>query len=282
MPEISGKEVMTLRNKTGAGVMDCKNALKETRGDMEKAVEVLRKKGLGGLARRAGREMKEGRVALKFSSGGSKLAMAEINCETDFVAKNQEVAKVLDSILDGMLSGEFENPADSEKTVSLMREVAMKVGENMAVRRGVVYETGPERTVNGYVHGDFKKAAMVSLKVRGEASSGAMAALAKDLCMQCVAMNPRWLRKEDVPAGIIEKEKEIYRASPKAKGKPEAALQKMIEGRIKKFYEENCLLQQPFIRDTKQSVARVIEAAAEKVSVKAVVEKFDCYIVGVD
>jgi len=284
MPEITTKQVMSVRGKSGAGIMACKNALKETSGDEEKAIEILRKKGLSGLAKRAGRDMKEGIVTVKTSDDAKTIAILEVNCETDFVARNPEFKAISDEIIALMLSDDaMSNPAENETAKAKIKEFAIKVGENMQIRRGSVYKLDSNHIANYYVHSDLKKGAVVLFKVEGEgALDERLPALARDLAMQCVAMNPRWLKKEDVSSDIIEKEKEIYKASPKAEGKSAMALEKMLEGRVNKFYEENCLLEQASIRDSKLSISKVVANAAEKLNTKVEVIKFDCYIVGME
>ena len=282
MPDITSKQVMSLRGKSGAGIMACKNALKETSGDEEKAVELLRKKGLSGLSKRAGREMKEGIVSVKTSDDKKTLAILEVNCETDFVARNPEFKSVSDEIISLMLTDDaMSNPAENETAKGKLQDFAIKVGENMKIRRGAIYKLDGNNVINYYVHNDSKKGAVVLFKVEG-ASDESLPALARDLAMQAVAMNPRWLKKEDVSSEIIEKEKEIYKASPKAEGKSEMALEKMLEGRINKFYQDHCILEHASIRDTKVSISKVVANAAEKLKTKVEVTKFDCYIVGME
>lgn len=279
---VTTEQVMSLRNQTGAGLMDCKQALKDANGDMAKAIEILRKKGLAGLAKRAGREMKEGIVA--FKSESNKYALIEINCETDFVAKNPEVSKLANEILDLMLKDpSYANPAGNEKAKEKLQNLAMKTGENMQIRRGVVYNL--ENTVAGvYVHSDNKKAAIVELSFEGNLAEklSELQSLARDIAMQCVDMNPRWIRKSDVPAEVIEKEKEIYKENPQAKGKSEIALAKMLEGRIKKFYEETCLVEQPYIRNQKINIEGLLKDKSLQLGGKIDIKRFDCYIVGVE
>ncbi len=284
MPEITTKQVMSVRGKSGAGIMACKNALKETSGDEEKAVEILRKKGLSGLAKRAGREMKEGMVTVKTSDDNKTIAILEVNCETDFVARNPEFKAISDEIMALMLSdGSVSNPAENEIAKGKIKEFAIKVGENMQIRRGAVHKLDENTVANYYVHSDSKKGAVVLFTVEGDGSSDeSLPALARDLAMQSVAMNPRWLKKEDVSSEIIEKEKEIYKENPKAAGKSGIALEKMLEGRINKFYQENCLLEQASIRDSKVSISKVVANAAEKLNTKVEVRDFNCYIVGME
>ncbi|MCK5584088.1 MAG: translation elongation factor Ts, partial [Elusimicrobiales bacterium] len=250
----------------------------------EKAVELLRKKGLSGLAKRAGRTMKEGNVGVKVSGDGKTMAMLEVNCETDFVARNPEFKAISDEIMALMLSdGSVSNPAENEIAKGKIKEFAIKVGENMQIRRGAVHKLDENTVANYYVHSDSKKGAVVLFTVEGDGSSDeSLPALARDLAMQSVAMNPRWLKKEDVSSEIIEKEKEIYKENPKAAGKSGIALEKMLEGRINKFYQENCLLEQASIRDSKVSISKVVANAAEKLNTKVEVRDFNCYIVGME
>ncbi len=283
MAEITTKQVMSVRGKSGAGIMACKNALKETSGDEEKAIEILRKKGLSGLAKRAGREMKEGLVLVKTADDKKTIAILEVNCETDFVARNPEFKGVSEEIISLMLTDGVDNPAENETAKTKLKEFAIKVGENMQIRRGALYKLGADTVVNYYVHSDAKKGAIVAFKVEGDgASDESLPALARDLAMQCVAMNPRWLKKDDISPDIIEKEKEIYKENPRAAGKSGIALEKMLEGRINKFYQENCLLEQASIRDSKISISKLVANTAEKLNTKVEVTKFDCYLVGME
>ncbi|HBB66926.1 MAG: translation elongation factor Ts [Elusimicrobia bacterium GWA2_56_46] len=301
MSVITSEQVMSLRSQTGAGVMDCKNALKESAGDLGKAVDLLRKKGLAGLAKRAGRLMKEGVVAVKVSPDAGTLSMVEINCETDFVAKNPEVRALAEELAGLMLTdASLTNPAENEKAKEKIQALAMKTGENMAIRRGTICRTAANTVVNYYIHSDLKKAAAVELSFDGDlnAAKNDLMALAKDLAMQSVAMSPKWLRREDAPADLVAKEREIYRAKMEkdeadAKalaaetGKPYKAkspegVEKMLEGRVNKFFQESCLLEQVSIRETKLSVAQVVKNRSDSLKGNIQVKRFDCYIVGVE
>jgi len=273
---------MTLRNQTGAGIMDCKAALKESEGDIAKAVEFLRKKGLAGLAKRAGRSMKEGVVAVR--NEGSKYAMIEINCETDFVAKNPEVGSFSEEILKVMLTDPaYAAPAENAEAKEKLQALAIKTGENMQIRRGTVYSLS-SGAAGVYVHSDNKKAAIVELAFSGDLNSkkARIEELARSIAMQCVAMNPKWLNKADVPADVVGKEKEIYKAGPQAQGKSEMALSKMLEGRVKKFYEEMCLMEQAYIRDQKLTIAALLKAKSGEFGGNLEIKRFDCYIVGIE
>lgn len=299
MSTITSEQVMSLRSQTGAGVMDCKNALKESSGDLTKAVELLRKKGLAGLAKRAGRLMKEGVVVIKTAQ--DKLAMIELNCETDFVAKNPAVRELAEELSGQMLTdASMANPAENAAAKEKMQALALKTGENMQIRRGVVYPSPANGAVGFYVHSDSKKAAVVELSFEGDLSAmkTELQELAKELAMQCVAMNPRYLKREDVSKDTVEKEREIYKAKMEKdeadakalavetgrpfKAKTPEAIVKQLEGRVNKFYQEHCLVEQVSIRETKLSVTQFVKTWCDKLKGNIHIKKFDCYIVGME
>jgi len=298
MAAITSEQVMTLRSQTGAGIMDCKGALNEAGGDITKAVEILRKKGLAGLAKRAGRAMKEGLVAAK--NAGAAYSLLEINCETDFVAKNPDVLSFAAQLAGEMLAdASLADPAASDKAKERMQAVAMKTGENMAIRRGVVYHAAGS-AVNYYVHSDNRKGAIVEIGFDGDLAKAKadLEALAKELAMQAVAMNPRYLRREEVPADVVAKEREIYRAKTEKdeaeaqakaaaagrpyKAKPAEAMEKMLEGRVNKYFQESCLIEQATIRDSKKTVSQLVKELGAKLGGNVTVKRFHCFIVGVE
>jgi len=296
---ITSEQVMTLRTQTGAGIMDCKGALNEAGGDISKAVEILRKKGLAGLAKRAGRTMKEGVVVAKNS--GAAYSLLEVNCETDFVAKNPDVIGFAAALAGDMLSdAALANPAESDKAKERLQAVAVKMGENMQIRRGVVYQAAADTAVNYYVHTDNRKGAIVELSFDGNlaAAKAELEALAKELGMQSVAMTPKYLKREEVPADVVAKEREIYRAKMEQdeaaaqaravetgkpyKAKPAEAIEKMLEGRVNKYYQELCLVEQAYIRDSKLSVTQAVKNLAAKLGGNITVKRFNCFIVGIE
>ena len=298
---ITPEQVKTLRAQTGAGIMDCKSALNESAGDVAKAVEILRKKGLAGLAKRAGREMKEGVVASKASADGRTLSLLELNCETDFVAKNPDVVAFANALAAEMLTdASLANPAESAPAKERLQAVAMKTGENMAIRRGVVYAASANSAVNCYIHSDNRKAALVEVAFDGNlaAARAELESLARELAMQAVAMSPRYLNREEVPADVVEKEREIYKAKMQKdeedaqakaaetgrpyKSKPPEALAKMLDGRINKFYQESCLVEQASIRDSKVSVGQVVKNLGAKLGGNVTVKRFSCFLVGIE
>ncbi len=301
MAVITSEQVMTLRSQTGAGIMDCKGALNEAGGDIAKAVDLLRKKGLAGLAKRAGRTMKEGVVVAKTAADGKTLSLLELNCETDFVAKNPDVMSFASTLAADMLSdASLANPAESEKAKERLQVVAMKMGENMQIRRGVIYADTADTVSNYYVHSDNRKGAMVELSFDGNISTGKaeLQALARELGMQAVAMSPKYLKREEVPADLVAKEREIYKAKMEQdeesakvsaaesnkpyKAKAPEVIVKMLDGRVNKFFQESCLLEQAYIRDSKQTVTQAITVLAAKLGGKITVKRFSCYLVGIE
>ena len=300
MAAITSEQVMTLRAQTGAGMMACKGALTETGGDIAKAVDLLRKKGLAGLAKRADRAMKEGVVTANASADGKTLSLVEINCETDFVAKNPDVTGFASALAAEMLSdASLANPAESEKAKERLQALAIKMGENMQIRRGVVYSAAGT-VANYYIHSDNRKGAIVELSFDGDlaAAKTELQALAKELAMQSVAMSPKFLKREEVSADVVAKEREIYRAKMEKdeidakalsletgkpfKAKAPEAIEKMLEGRVNKFFQESCLLEQATIRDTKLSVSQAVKNLGAKLGGNVVVTRFSCFLVGIE
>lgn len=257
---ISAALVKELREKTGAGMMDCKKVLTETDGDMEKAAELLRERGIAKAAKKSGRVAAEGLVASSISSDKKVGAIVEVNAETDFVAKNEEFRNFVQDVADIVAR---ENPADVDsllkleyknfgKTVQeILTDKIATIGENMTIRRFVRFES--EGLVESYIHGDGKIAVLVDFK-KGDAE------LAKDVCMQIAAARPEYLKREEVPAEAVNKEMEILKVQAMNEGKPAEIAEKMVQGRIGKFYAEVCLLDQEFVKDPAQKVGQLISS----------------------
>ena len=255
---ITAELVKQLREKTGAGMMDCKKVLTETDGDMEKAAELLRERGTAKAAKKSGRVAAEGLVCSHVSEDKKVGAIVEVNAETDFVAKNEEFKGFVSDIAEIVVK---ENPADVEallnvqykdlgKTVSeVLTDKIATIGENMSIRRFARYES--EGLVESYIHGDGKIAVLVDFK-KGDSD------LAKDVCMQIAAVRPEYLSREDVPAEAVSKEMEILKAQAMNEGKPAEIAEKMVQGRIGKFYAEVCLLEQEFVKDSSVKVGALI------------------------
>ncbi|MBQ8919513.1 MAG: elongation factor Ts [Acidaminococcaceae bacterium] len=259
MAQITAAIVKELRERTGAGMMDCKKALVATEGDMEKAIDFLREKGLSQAAKKAGRVAAEGAVVAFVSEDGKTGAIVEVNCETDFVGKNENFQALAKSIAAKIVA---ENPADVEallasemdgKTVKdVVTEAIAKIGENISVRRFVRYESA-DGTVYSYIHGGGKIGVLVDMK-------GGDAELGKDVAMQVAAANPQYLNRNEVPATELEHEKEILTEQARNEGKPENIIAKMVLGRINKYYKEVCLVDQEFIRDGDLTISKLLKS----------------------
>ena len=257
---VTASQVKELREKTGAGMMDCKKVLTETDGDMEKAIELLREKGIAKAVKKSGRIAAEGLVEAYISEDKKVGAIVEVNAETDFVAKNEEFKTFVMNVAKQVVE---KNPKDVEdllaqdsieapgKTVKeLLVEKISTIGENMNIRRFVRFES--EGLVEKYIHGDGKIAVLVNMK-KGNSE------VAKDICMQIAAAKPEYLNEASVPAERIEKEKEILKAQTMNEGKPEAIAEKIVQGRIGKFYSEVCLVDQAFVKNPDIKVSQLLK-----------------------
>lgn len=268
MANITAKMVADLRAKTGAGMMDCKKALTETGGDVEQAIDLLRKKGLSAAAKKAGRVAAEGLVATACNSNGC--AVVEVNSETDFVAKNEAFKAFVDGVAQTVLE---ENPADLDALLALPfpgsgRTVAEEqthqiatIGENISVRRFARSEVSAG-VVASYVHGNGKIGVSVTLESASQDQS--VAELARQIAMHVAAANPQYLDRDQVPAEVVEREKEIMRAKALDSGKPENIVDKIIAGQINKFFSEVCLVEQVYVIDTDKKVGQAVDALAKE------------------
>lgn len=274
--------IKVLREKTGAGLGSCRQALAETNNDVEAAVVYLRKKGLADMAKRAGRETKEGRLAIKTSADGKYTAMAYLGCETDFVAKTPDFIALTEKIADYMIAHpEVVDHTKDEELAKIIHEVAPKFGENVSFAKSACWKLSTEGcgVINYYLHTDNKKGAMVELacaSTEGCCSTRKEAAkdLARNIAMQAVGMVAQYLNESEVPADIIEKEKDIAITQAKNEGKPEAAIEKMVPGRIKKFFKDVCLLDQPSMKDSKLSVEEYVNQQAKEIGADIKVVRF--------
>ena len=257
---ISAAMVKELRERTGLGMMDCKRALTEAGGDMEKAIEELRKKSALKAAKKAGRTTANGLLGIKVADDGSRGAIVEINIETDFAAKNEKfiafVAKVTEQLFD---SADGDLAALSAGELNAEREtLVQEIGENITIRRGEVL-TSAAGGISQYMHGDQRRGALVDLTV-------ANAELGRDVAMHVVAINPMVVRSEDVAPEVLEKEREIFASQAADSGKPEEIVVKMVEGRVKKFLAEVSLLDQPFVKDGDIKVSKLLADAGAEVA----------------
>ncbi len=246
-------DIKTLREKTGAGMMDCKKALMECKNDMEEAVVYLRKKGLAAMAKRADRDTKEGRVSVK--TDGKNFAMLYLGCETDFVAKTDAFIALADELAQYVLEHPGLDYATDEHIKNRIMEQAPKFGENTTLKGAYNWTPADGSVMAYYVHSDNKKASILELAVAGNADKAKAAEIARGLAMHTVGMQSGWVKAEDIPQEVIDRELDIYKTQALNEGKSEAALEKMLPGKVKKFAKENCLLEQPTIKDNKKTVA---------------------------
>ena len=257
---ITAELVKNLREKTGAGMMDCKKVLTETDGDMEKAAELLRERGIAKAAKKSGRIAAEGLVAAHVTADKKVGAIVEVNAETDFVAKNDEFVNFVNDIaeivatsapadLEGLLATTYKNAGKTVQEV--LTDKIATIGENMSIRRFERFESAG--LVESYIHGAGKIAVLVDF-AKGETE------LAKDVCMQIAAARPEYFNRESVPQDRVAKEMEILKAQAMNEGKPAEIAEKMVQGRIGKFYSEICLLDQEFVKDASVKVGDLIKS----------------------
>ncbi len=263
---VSAAQVRELRECTGAGMMDCKKALEATDGDIQRAIEELRKTGLARADKKAGRTAAEGIIAIKVAASGKEAIMLDINCETDFVARGEDFLAFVEQVADAALAAShvsdvdallaFALPNNAGTVDELRKALVAKVGENINIRR-FVRTGGDAAHIGTYLHGN-RIGVLVELE-------GGDAALSKDIAMHIAASHPLVVAPADVSAELIEKEKEIYQAQAAASGKPQAIVEKMVEGRLRKYLDEVSLMGQPFVRDPDQTVAALLEKNHAKV-----------------
>jgi elongation factor Ts len=259
---ISAQAVKELRERTGAGMMDCKKALEETNGDMEKAIDLLRERGIAKAAKKAGRIAAEGLT--NFAIDGNVAAIVEVNCETDFVAKNPEFQSLVKDIAEHVVTqrpatieAALEQPfkGQGEALSQVISEKIATIGENISFRRFSILEKSDNGVFGAYLHMGGKIGVLVALEGTKDE------ALAKDLGMHAAAANPRYANRDEVSADEIEREREVLKNQALAEGKPANIVEKMVEGRLSKFFEEYVLVEQPFVKDPDKKVSALLKEA---------------------
>ncbi|MDT8423012.1 MAG: translation elongation factor Ts [Desulfuromonadales bacterium] len=283
MAQITAKLVAELRAKTGAGMMDCKKALNETDGDLQEAIDFLRKKGLSAAAKKAGRVAAEGAVVS--ANKGNVGVLVEVNAETDFVAKNEAFQAFSTGValavieanpvdLDALLATAF--PETGRTVAQEQNHQIATIGENINVRRFTRFESGG--VVTSYVHAGGKIGVLVELQ--STVAADRVAETGRLLAMHVAAANPQFLKRDDVPADVVDKEKEIMWAKAKESGKPDEIIEKIIVGQINKYFGEVCLLEQAYVIDPDLKVAKVIEALAKEIGGAVELTRFARYQLG--
>ena len=285
MAAITAAMVKELREMTGAGMMECKKALTEADGDLDAAVDVLRTRGLAQAAKKAGRATNEGSVMAVIADDAKSGAIVEINCETDFVAINDKFKAYAEKIakaalaskaadVEALKAAEFEG----ETVDAILTDAIHVLGENIQIARVAVVEAG---AVASYIHGDGKKAVIVEFDVEGvDAASAEFKAYGRDVAMQVVAMAPVAANRESVDPAIVEHEKAIYMAQAAESGKPEAIQEKMAAGRLEKFFKEQCLTEQAFVKNPDQTIAAYTDEVAKKLGGTIKVVDFKRFALG--
>ena len=264
---ISAKDVKRLRDMTGVGMMDCKKALEEADGDFDKAVELLRKKGQKVAAKRADREANEGLIVTALSSSDAVGAIAEINCETDFVARNDDFAafasKIVNAVLekrpnnlDELNATELESGTTVEQAVV---DLTGKIGEKIDVRRFAILESKGGRVVS-YIHPGSRLGVLVDIKGNGQVEEAGL-----DVAMQVAALNPIATRTDEVPQDLKEKELDIAREAAKAEGKPDHIIDRIAEGKLERYYKDHVLVEQPFVKDSSMTVKEMLKQSGAEI-----------------
>jgi len=281
---ITATQVNELRQKTGAGMMDCKKALTEADGDFEKAIEILRKKGASVASKRAEKSANEGMVVTRVSDDAKKASIIEVNCETDFVAKSDDFVKLAAAVVESAYSASSSNAkqlleADKNLNDKLV-DVMGKVGEKIEVSR-VFTETDNNGLFVDYIHMGSKLGVLVKFD-NVSAKNDELVELGKNIAMQVAAMNPLCVYREEVPTATIEKEIDIYKELARKEGKPENILEKIATGKLNKFYAENCLFEQSYIKDSTSSktVGNLIEEYNKKNSTQTKINMFKRFHLG--
>ena len=276
---ISGADVKKLREMTGAGILDCKNALTEANGDFDKAVEILRKKGASVAAKRAERSANEGVVVTKIWNDGKSGAIVEVNCETDFVANSDDFKNFANEVLDVVVENK---PTDKDALMNLeigdvkvadkLNDVIGKIGEKIEISRFAVVETENGLVVD-YIHHGANLGVMIKACNVTE-KTDELETLLKDVAMQIAAMRPLYVKRDEVPAEAIEKEKEIYKEVARKEGKPEQILDRIAEGKLNKYFSEVCLLEQTFVKDNTKTVGQLLDEYNKAHGTNVTIEKF--------
>jgi elongation factor Ts len=274
----TAEDVKKLREKTGAGMMACKEALTKSNGNVDEAVEYLRKKGMAMAEKKAGRATADGLVEIAVAPDGRSAAMVEVNCETDFVAKTDQFKQLTNALAQWALGQSKEIlaaedlPADKAE---LVKQTVAKVGENTQFKRGARIQTSG--VIEGYLHLGSKLGVLVELEAPATAETKQ---LARELAMQVAASSPQWLSRNEVPAEVMEKEKTIYREQVRGAGKPENVVEKIVTGKMDKFFTEVTLLEQPFVKDPQKSVEALVKETAAKAGGSIAVKRFIRYRLG--
>jgi elongation factor Ts len=280
---ITASLVKELRDKTNAGMMDCKKALTETNGDLEAAIDYLRKKGIAKAAGKADREATEGIITSRLSPCGKTGILIEINCETDFVSRNDNFVAFVDKVADTIAASsattleEALQLSTGDLTIEdFVKSKVIELGENMQLRKFERFDVSGEGAIAQYIHMGGKVGVLVEVGTTQAATAGTeeFQNLIKDVTLHIAAANPKGLAREDIAPEIIEKEKEIFRVQLADEGKPAEMIEKILMGKLGRFYAENCLLEQAFVKDPDTTIKKLVEATAAKLGDTLAIRRF--------
>ncbi len=289
--QITAAEVKKLRETTGAGMMDCKKALVECKGEFDDAVKFLREKGLAAAKKKSGRVASEGLVQVLVDDNHQKASAIEINSETDFVAKNDQFIDLVGTLLKDVHGKEMEKVEDylastqtggSQTIKEVLDNAISTIGENMNLRRFATWKVEPNEYIAKYVHGNGRIGVLVHLNTDGSdlTNNEAFCELATDMCMHVAAAKPLYLKPDEVPTETLDEEKAIFRTQLLNQGKPEEMLDKIIMGKINKYYKEICLLNQAFVKEDKKSIQQVLDQAKKDLGMTVSIRRFLRYELG--
>jgi elongation factor Ts len=289
---VTAAQINELRKSTGAGMLDCKKALEETGGDFEKAVDFLRTKGLAAAAKKAGRAATEGMVAAFVSDDLKSGVLLEVNSETDFVAKNETFQAFVASIgqhilatsptgVEAMLAQTFSG--DATKTVQTYVNGSISIiGENIQIRRFAKFDVKGDGCIGSYIHAGGKIGVLVQIASPAvtAANKDVLQGFVKDVAMHTAAAAPAFVSRDQVPTDVLDREKEVYRAKAKESGKPDAIIEKIIDGQINKYYADICLIEQAFVKDTDKTILQVAKECGAAAGGNVSVTRFERFVLG--
>lgn len=287
MAAVTSEMIKDLRERSGAGMMDCKKALTEAQGDMEGAIDWLRKKGLSAAAKKSGRIAAEGVVSLHVAEDGKKATICEVNCETDFVSQNENFTGFSSEVTSHIhrheikdLDGLSASSVEGANFADYLSVTISKIGENIVVRRFATIEASANGVIVSYTHGNGKIGVLVAADTDGAKTSEHVKAILKDIAMHAAAMNPQYLDDSEISQADIDREIEVAKAQLEKEGKPAAMWEKIMPGKISKFKKDSCLVEQPFVKNDKLSVKEALSAAAKEVGGTATLVRFVRFQVG--
>ena len=272
---VSAKEVQELRKMSGAGMMECKSALSDSGGDLNQAFKLLREKGIAKAEKKSNRDANEGLIGVRVNS--DQATILEVNSETDFVSRNSEFHNLVNSILEISICNNDEPLEQNKQVTDLINNAVGKIGENIVLRR----YANLNGNIYSYVHNSASAGlGKIGVLISLESNGSDISEIGKNLCMHIAALSPKSISKEDLPAEIIDSERDIIKQQLKDSGKPDNILDKMMDGKLKKFYEENTLLGQKFVIDPSITVQQYIEESADKYKCSITVKEFIRYEIG--